>query len=103
MSLAVTPTVTSAPLTRRERLRRVLILCKDFTRNLGYVRGAQQHPGGWKEPPLHSAANFFRVAHNNALDMCVLDWCKLFGDDKAKPKSWGQRTSNLRRPALISC
>ncbi|MGA7325448.1 MAG: hypothetical protein WBX25_13400 [Rhodomicrobium sp.] len=22
--------------------------------------------------------------------MCVLEWCKLFGDDKAKLKSWGE-------------
>jgi hypothetical protein len=22
--------------------------------------------------------------------MCVIDWCKLFGDDKTKPKGWGE-------------
>jgi hypothetical protein len=81
----------NSPLTRNERLRRVLILGRDFIRNIGYVRGAQKHPAGWKEPPLHSAVNFYRIAHNNALDMCVLDWCKLFGDDKTKaPASWGK-------------
>lgn len=81
---------TSSQLSREERLRRVLILCRDFTRNLGYVRGAQEHPAGWKVVPLHPTVNFFRVAHNNALDMCVLDWCKLFGDDRAKPRGWGE-------------
>jgi len=75
---------------RGERLRRVLILCVHFARNLGYLRGAERVPAGWKELPLHESVNFCRIAYNNSLDICVLEWCKLFGDDKAKLKSWDE-------------
>jgi len=34
---------------------------------------------------LHPAsANFFRVANGNFIDICVLEWCKLFADKKGK-------------------
>lgn len=83
-------------LTKRERLRRVVILCVDFTRNLAYYRGAQKHPVGWKEAPLRPDASFWRVMHNNCIDACVLDWCKLFGDKKGQ-HYWGQIVSNTTK------
>ncbi len=32
----------------------------------------------------HASANFFRVANGNFIDICVLEWCKLFADKKGK-------------------
>ena len=73
------------PLTLEERQRRVVRLCCMFMRNLAFFRAglqpevppklfARTHPQGW----------FWREAHGNFLDMCVLDWCKLFADHNGK-------------------
>ncbi len=32
--------------------------------------------------------NFWIVAHNNALDMAVIDWCKIFGSQSTNPTHW---------------
>jgi hypothetical protein len=79
--------------TRRERLRRVTILCFSFVRNLAYYRTGNQYPGGWKTAPLLSTASFWRTANGNFVDLCVLDWCKLIGDSK-DPHSWERVVSN---------
>jgi hypothetical protein len=34
-------------LTKEERIRRVVLLCANFTRNLAYYRGAKELPVGW--------------------------------------------------------
>ena len=65
------------PLTRRERLRRVVLLCADFTRNLAYYRTSFRRSGVWKR--RSQDFSFWMTVQSNALDMCVLDWCKLFG------------------------
>jgi hypothetical protein len=75
---------------RGDRLRRVLILCQAVARNLAYYRV------GWREEykdisdySKHpQSANFWRVANSNFIDMCVLEWCKLFADRNGK-HSWG--------------
>jgi hypothetical protein len=70
----------TAPLTDRERRRRVVLLCCSFIRNLAFYRAGQSD----KARPLLSAddphASFWRQASANFLDTAVLDWCKLFGD-----------------------
>ena len=53
------------------------MLCADFTRNLAYYRTSFRHSEVWKQRSQHVA--FWMTVHNNALDMCVLAWCKLFG------------------------
>ncbi len=75
-------------MTRRERLRRVFILCTHFTRNLGYVRGADKNKDVWAPPLDHPLSHFCVTANNNFVDMCVLEWCKLFGDKKGE-HYWG--------------
>jgi hypothetical protein len=83
-------------MTRRDRLRRAVILCREFTRNLGYYRGAREHPAGWREEPLTANASFWRTTSNNFLDTCVLEWCKLFGGWKEE-HYWGNVISNRAR------
>jgi hypothetical protein len=80
-------------LSRRERLRRVVILCCQFARNLAYYRIGGQHPTGWKDPPLGSTASFWRIVNGNFIDACVLEWCKLLGDAKGQ-HSWERVVSD---------
>jgi hypothetical protein len=73
-------------MSRRKRLRRVVILCQSVARNLAYYRV------GWRDEfkskmdyGLHPAsANFFRVANGNFIDILVLEWCKLFAEKRGK-------------------
>jgi hypothetical protein len=64
-------------LTRRERLRRVALLCCEFMRNHAYYRTG--HPGEPREP-----REFWVTVNGNFLDQCVLVWGKLIGDRKAQ-------------------
>lgn len=69
------------PMPRWKRLRRVLILCRNFAANLAYYRV------GRRPEYLHlqkRPESFWRVISGNAIDMCVLEWCKLFADPKDK-------------------
>jgi hypothetical protein len=67
-------------LTRKDRLRRVVLLCTHFVRNLAYYRGARESPSGWRDRPLSPDARFWRTMANNCIDLCVLEFCKLFAD-----------------------
>jgi len=62
-------------MTREDRLRRVLILCVHFSRNLAY------HEAGdvWRGK---AQSDFWLTVDGNFLDLAVLEWCKLFGDRK---------------------
>jgi hypothetical protein len=71
-------------LSRRQRLRRVVILCCQFLRNVAYYRVGGKHPTGWKDPPLGPTASFWRIVNGNFIDACVLEWCKLIGDAKGQ-------------------
>jgi hypothetical protein len=71
-------------LSRRDRLRRVVLLCCLFLRNLAYYRVGGKHPTGWKDPPLGPTASFWRIVNGNFIDACVLEWCKLIGDAKGQ-------------------
>nr|WP_157872572.1 hypothetical protein [Bradyrhizobium sp. ORS 278] len=76
-----------APLSREERLRRVVIICINFMRNLAYLRGAYESPEGWQSQAgelVVPDASFWRTVSNNLLDMCVLEFCKLFADKGGK-------------------
>jgi hypothetical protein len=75
---------SEAALTHEERLRRVVLVCTLFMRNLAYYRGARESPAGWRDPPLSSDASFWRTMANNCLDLCVLEFCKLFADKQGK-------------------
>lgn len=72
-------------MSRRDRLRRVVILCRDFARNLAYYRSGQSsRHKSLLDRATCAEANFWRVTNSNFIDMCVLDWCKLFADKNGK-------------------
>lgn len=61
-----------------ERLRRVALLCCHCLRNVAMYRA------GWRCGRLRVARQFWTNANGNALDIAVLEWCKLFADRKGK-------------------
>jgi hypothetical protein len=71
----------SSPMPRQIRLWRVLILCRNFAANLAYYRVGRRQ----EYLPLQKLSeNFWRVVSGNAIDICVLEWCKLFADPNGK-------------------
>lgn len=65
-------------MTRRQLLRRVGILCCHFLRNLAF------YVAGWRKGEFITKDQFLVNANGNFLDICVLEWCKLFGDSRGK-------------------
>ncbi len=63
---------------RTKRLRRVGRLCCHFVRNYAYYKA------GWHDDKLKSNDQFVVSLNGNFLDICVLEWCKLFGDHSDK-------------------
>ena len=61
---------------RRQLIRRVVLLCAHFTRNMAYFRA------GWDGPTLMRTDEFWKTINGNCLDIAVLEWCKLFADPK---------------------
>ena len=71
-------------MTRRERLRRVVILCASFARNVAYFRAEQTQIGAAARARAHAFSAFWTQVSANFLDISVLEWCKLLGDEKDK-------------------
>ena len=72
-------------MSRRDQLRRVVILCCHFARNLAYYRvGQSAEYGHLLDPARTACANFWRMANSDFLDLCILEWCKLFADVKGR-------------------
>ena len=63
---------------RRQRLRRVGILCCHFLRNLAFYKA------GWRNGDHVFKGQFLATANANCLDVCVLEWCKLFAEKSGK-------------------
>jgi hypothetical protein len=76
-------TSTAPSLTKRELCRRSVLLCILFLRNLAYYRTGQGQQGRHLLDPSEPTVNFWRQANSNFIDICVLDWCKLFADRRA--------------------
>jgi hypothetical protein len=71
-------------MTQKERKRRTVLLCCHFARNLAYYEAGGSEHGRPLLDEMHLHASFWRQTNSNFLDMCVLEWCKLFGDRKAE-------------------
>ena len=57
-------------MTREQRLRRCLLVCCHFARNLAYYRARRQSSPG-------PAGDFWISADANFLDVAVMEWCKV--------------------------
>jgi hypothetical protein len=62
----------------------VVILCASFARNVAYFRAGQSQIGSAARSPSHASAAFWTQTSANFLDIAVLEWCKLLGDEKDK-------------------
>lgn len=71
-------------MSRRDRLRRVVILCRNFARNLAYYRTGQLAEHAPLLDPKCPRMSFWRITNGNCIDICVLEWCKLFADKNGK-------------------
>ena len=71
---------TADRLSRRDRLRRVALLCCAFARNVAFYRTGMADEAQPLLSQYHRAASFWRQVNSNFFDMAVLEWCKLFGD-----------------------
>jgi hypothetical protein len=74
-------------MTRRELLRRVVLVCCSFGRNLAYYRVGQEGAFSPLLRPSHPHASFWLQANSSFLYVTALEWCKLIGDKKGK-HSW---------------
>lgn len=61
-------------MTRKQRLRRAGILSCHCLRNLAFYKA------GWQDGKLIFKDQFWVNANGNFLKICVMEWCKLFGD-----------------------
>jgi hypothetical protein len=68
--------MSQEPLTRRQRLRRVALLCIHAISNFACYRG------GREANVLTRSEQFWKRANGNFLDIGLLEWCKLFADPR---------------------
>jgi hypothetical protein len=71
-------------MSRHDQLRGVVILCRNFARNLAYYRVGEVPQYSSLRDARHTQVNFWRTTSNNFIDTCVLEWCKLFAEPKGK-------------------
>jgi hypothetical protein len=62
-------------MTKRDRLRRVVLLCAHFSRNLAYYRAGHGRL-------TNTSSQFWITVDGNFLDMAIIEWCKLLGDQR---------------------
>jgi hypothetical protein len=74
-------------MTRRDLLRRVVLVCCSFGRNLAYYRVGQEGTVSPLFGRSHPHASFWLQANSSFLYVTALEWCKLIGDKKGK-HSW---------------
>jgi len=77
---------------RRTRLQRTSVLCQHTLRNLAYLEAMAECQESWEH------AEFWIAAHNNFLDVGILEWCKLFAESTGK-HYWAQSISD--HPAFL--
>jgi hypothetical protein len=82
-------------LSRRDRLRRVVLLCSSFTRNLAYYQAGKQTLGQRLLDERAPHTGFWRQVNSNCIDLCALDWCKLFADGKGE-HHWSKVVADIQ-------
>lgn len=77
-------------ITRRQRLRRTGILCLHALRNFAFFQSAQNARLRW------AGQQYWVTASNNFLDIGLLEWCKFYGDRRAK-HDWRKTVTDQNR------
>lgn len=94
---AIFACMTEEKLSREKRLRRVALVCCHFARNMAYYRAARED--GKRAAP---ASQFWFTVDNNFIDHSVLEWCKLFADDRAE-QGWREVVDKAKLEAFEGC
>jgi hypothetical protein len=84
MSIQAEQAIPEEPLTRVERIRRVVLVCGYFMRSLAYYRAGFRDGAARKKELRGRGCDFWRHVSSNFLDAAVMEWCKLFGDRQGK-------------------
>lgn len=73
-------------MTHKEHVRRAAILCCHCLRNLAFYKA------GWRDGEfiIKEPYQFWTNVNGNFMDICVLEWCKLFTDKKRGKHYWGK-------------
>ena len=71
-------------LSRSDILRRAVLLCESFARNLAYYRVGQESDFSNLLAIDHPCMSIFRQINSNFLDMAVIEWYKLIGHKNSK-------------------
>ena len=73
-------------MTRKEHIRRVGILCCHCLRNIAF------YMAGWRDGEFipKKPSQFLINVNGNFIDICVLEWCKLFAEEKKGKHYWGK-------------
>ena len=61
-----------------DRIRRAAILCCHCSRNAAYYLAGAECKANW------AGEDFWSNTYSNFIDMAVIEWCKLFADEKGK-------------------
>jgi len=69
----------SVPLSASERRKRSLIVCCNFARNLAVYRTGITDGRHLLDAAMPQSF-FWRQINANSIDICILEWCKLFGE-----------------------
>ena len=83
---------------KEERIRRALLLCCHYTRNLASYRA------GWKGGDFQGRSQLVKTLNSNFIDIAVMEWCKLFGNYKIEKHHWKKIVKNkteFKREMLI--
>lgn len=72
---------------RKKFLRMVATLCLYCLRHMAYYRA------GWNGGSLILLTQFWVSVNGNFINICILEWCKLFGDLRGK-HSWKRAVSD---------
>lgn len=70
----------NSPISAEERSRRVALICGYCLRNLVFYNLLKEY----EEEYNLSSSELWNTIGANFLDICILEWCKLFVDEKAK-------------------
>jgi hypothetical protein len=90
----------NSKLTDVDRIRRCQILCGHCIRNIAYYRASRDE----SRKRIAPRTNFWVGVEGSFLDMAILEWCKLFGDQKGKINSlhgWEHIVGNVLKAEPI--
>lgn len=74
---------------KRNKVRKSCLLCLSFVRNCAFYNASYADDGSHLVGGTVSLSNqFWNTTTGNFLDMAVIEWCKLFGNDQLEKHHW---------------